>query len=108
MTPNSSLFFLSFCFSLHLVFQTPPPSLTQPPRYSSLSLTHTHKDYTFDSIQAIIWGLSSGAGLKSVIVYWYPIFHATMLLHRNGRDDARCARKYKQDWKEYQKLVPYS
>ncbi|GAA5886489.1 hypothetical protein JCM16303_001428 [Sporobolomyces ruberrimus] len=65
-------------------------------------------NYTFDSIQAIIWGIASGAGTKSYIVYWYPFFHAVMLLHRNGRDDARCARKYKQDWKEYQKLVPYS
>ncbi|GAA5912614.1 delta(24(24(1)))-sterol reductase [Sporobolomyces salmoneus] len=65
-------------------------------------------NYTFDSIQAIIWGISSGAGTKSLIVYWYPVFHAIMLLHRNGRDDARCARKYKQDWKEYQRLVPYS
>ncbi|GAA5939877.1 delta(24(24(1)))-sterol reductase [Sporobolomyces koalae] len=65
-------------------------------------------NYTFDSIQAIIWGLSSGAGTNSVIVYWYPVFHATMLLHRNGRDDQRCARKYKQDWTKYQQLVPYS
>ncbi|GAA5952746.1 hypothetical protein JCM3765_002262 [Sporobolomyces pararoseus] len=65
-------------------------------------------NYTFDSIQAIIWGISSGARSNSLIVYWYPIFHAIMLLHRNGRDDARCARKYKQDWIEYRKRVPYS
>ncbi|GAA5980919.1 hypothetical protein JCM5350_004765 [Sporobolomyces pararoseus] len=65
-------------------------------------------NYTFDSLQAIIWGISSGAGFKSLIVYWYPIFHAIMLLHRNGRDDQKCARKYKQDWIEYRKRVPYS
>lgn len=31
-----------------------------------------------------------------------------MLLHRNARDDARCARKYKKSWIEYNKAVPYS
>ncbi|GAA6064279.1 hypothetical protein JCM10212_000981 [Sporobolomyces blumeae] len=65
-------------------------------------------NYTFDWIQAVVWALSSGARSHSVIPYWYPVFHATMLLHRNGRDDARCARKYKQDWQRYQALVPYS
>lgn len=63
-------------------------------------------DYISDWIQAIIWGASAGQG--SVIPYYYPVFHATMLLHRNSRDEAKCARKYGDDWVRYKKLVPYS
>lgn len=63
-------------------------------------------NYISDWIQAIIWGASAGQG--SVIPYYYPVFHATMLLHRNARDEAKCARKYGDDWTRYKKLVPYS
>ncbi|KAM0752194.1 ERG4/ERG24 ergosterol biosynthesis protein [Meredithblackwellia eburnea MCA 4105] len=63
-------------------------------------------NYIADWIQAICWALSTGFGSK--IPYFYPVFHLTMLLHRNARDNARCARKYGDDWVEYQKLVPYS
>ncbi|KAK4058328.1 C-24(28) sterol reductase [Microbotryomycetes sp. JL221] len=62
-------------------------------------------NYTFDWFQALVWGLS--AGFNSAIPYFYPAFHLTMLLHRNGRDEARCARKYKQSWVEYKQKVPY-
>ncbi|GAA5929696.1 hypothetical protein JCM1841_005940 [Sporobolomyces salmonicolor] len=65
-------------------------------------------NYTFDWFQAVVWALSAGARLNSKIPYFYPVFHLTMLLHRNGRDNARCARKYADDWVKYQKLVPYS
>lgn len=63
-------------------------------------------DYTFDWFQALVWGFSAGQG--SVIPYFYPLFHITMLLHRNSRDDARCARKYGKSWKEYKEKVPYT
>merc|ERR1711939_1103932 len=62
-------------------------------------------NYTSDNIQAWIWGLS--AGTNSVIPYWYPFFHAVMLLHRSHRDDQKCARKYGKYWDEYCKQVPY-
>ncbi|KAK4050112.1 C-24(28) sterol reductase [Microbotryomycetes sp. JL201] len=62
-------------------------------------------NYTFDWFQALVWGLSAGFG--SAIPYFYPVFHLTMLLHRNGRDEARCARKYKKSWVEYKQRVPY-
>ncbi|KAL8292638.1 hypothetical protein RQP46_001250 [Phenoliferia psychrophenolica] len=63
-------------------------------------------NYISDWIQAICWALSTGFGSK--IPYFYPAFHLTMLLHRNARDNARCARKYGADWIEYQRQVPYS
>lgn len=31
-----------------------------------------------------------------------------MLLHRNARDDIKCARKYGEDWQKYKQMVPYS
>ncbi|KAK4702769.1 Delta24(24(1))-sterol reductase, partial [Phenoliferia sp. Uapishka_3] len=63
-------------------------------------------NYISDWIQALCWALSTGFGSK--IPYFYPLFHLTMLLHRNARDDARCARKYGAEWIEYQRQVPYS
>ncbi|GAA5820820.1 hypothetical protein JCM11251_001829 [Rhodosporidiobolus azoricus] len=63
-------------------------------------------NYISDWVQALIWGLS--AGCVSKIPFFYPVFHATMLLHRNARDDAKCARKYGEDWVAYKKIVPYS
>ncbi|SCV74071.1 BQ2448_6503 [Microbotryum intermedium] len=63
-------------------------------------------NYTFDWFQAVVWGLSAGQG--SVIPYFYPLFHITMLLHRNARDNARCARKYGKSWVEYKQRVPYT
>ena len=44
-------------------------------------------DYTSDWIQGLCWGLS--AGLISPIPFFYPLFHFTMLIHRNSRDNAR-------------------
>ncbi|GAA5871723.1 hypothetical protein JCM8547_008124 [Rhodosporidiobolus lusitaniae] len=65
-------------------------------------------NYISDWTQAIVWGLSAGSGVESFIPYFYPVFHCTMLLHRNARDDAKCARKYGEDWEEYKRRVPYS
>lgn len=62
-------------------------------------------NYTTDWCQAIIWALSAGFGSK--IPYFYPCFHLTMLLHRNSRDNHRCARKYGEDWVKYAEIVPY-
>ncbi|SCZ99184.1 BZ3500_MvSof-1268-A1-R1_Chr3-1g05861 [Microbotryum saponariae] len=63
-------------------------------------------NYTFDWFQAVVWGLSAGQG--SAIPYFYPLFHITMLLHRNARDNAKCARKYGKSWIEYKQKVPYT
>ncbi|GAA5982914.1 hypothetical protein JCM11641_002625 [Rhodosporidiobolus odoratus] len=63
-------------------------------------------NYISDWVQGLVWGLS--AGLNSKIPFFYPVFHGIMLLHRNARDDAKCARKYGEDWVKYKKLVPYS
>jgi delta14-sterol reductase len=35
------------------------------------------------------------------------LYFGVLLIHREGRDDAKCARKYGEDWAEYKKRVPW-
>ena len=37
----------------------------------------------------------------------YPAYLTALLLHRDWRDDAKCAEKYKQLWTEYTTAVPW-
>lgn len=39
------------------------------------------------------------------IAYFYVIYFAVLLIHRDGRDDAKCQRKYGEDWNKYKKIV---
>ena len=61
--------------------------------------------YTADIVMASIWGLSCGFG--GILPYYYPIFFFFMIKHRSQRDFERCSKKYKKDWEEYCKKVPY-
>jgi protein-S-isoprenylcysteine O-methyltransferase Ste14 len=56
----------------------------------------------------LAWCLPCGlSGLNSVIPYFYCIYFATLLAHRERRDDAACRAKYGKDWDKYCSLVPY-
>ncbi len=55
--------------------------------------------YTCDIIMATIWGLS--CKFTGVLPFYYPIFFTIMILHRYGRDQERCKRKYGKDWDRY-------
>lgn len=61
--------------------------------------------YTADITMATIWGLSCGFG--GILPYYYPIFFTLMIRHRSYRDFDRCSKKYKKDWEEYCRKVPY-
>ncbi|KAJ2722265.1 C-24(28) sterol reductase [Coemansia sp. Benny D115] len=61
--------------------------------------------YTADLLMAMSWGLIAGFG--SFFPYFYLTFFTIVLVHRVGRDDARCARKYGADWDEYMRVVPW-
>lgn len=63
-----------------------------------------HINYTGDWIMAIAYSLPCGMAL---IPYYYVFFFAGLLIHREGRDEAKCAAKYGQTWTEYKKRVPY-
>jgi protein-S-isoprenylcysteine O-methyltransferase Ste14 len=47
------------------------------------------------------------SGLASIIPYFYCIYFATLLIHRERRDDAACRKKYGADWNKYCSLVKY-
>ena len=41
------------------------------------------------------------------ITYFYPVYFAVLLVHREIRDEHKCAAKYGEAWKKYKALVPY-
>lgn len=46
-------------------------------------------------------------GFGSPIPYFYVIYFGVLLVHRDGRDGEKCARKYGKDWEKYCAAVPY-
>ncbi|CAJ2510270.1 Uu.00g061700.m01.CDS01 [Anthostomella pinea] len=40
-----------------------------------------------------------------IFTYFYVLYFAVLLIHRDGRDDEKCARKYGEDWKKYKSIV---
>ncbi|GAA5966699.1 hypothetical protein JCM21900_002851 [Sporobolomyces salmonicolor] len=63
-----------------------------------------HPNYLGDWIMAWAWCLP--CGFTSPLPYFYVIYFAILLVHRQQRDDEACAHKYKKDWETYKKLVP--
>jgi Delta24(24(1))-sterol reductase len=60
--------------------------------------------YTGDILMALSWGLSTG--FDSPLPYFYCFFFTCMVIHRQWRDEIKCAKKYKEYWTQYTKLVP--
>ena len=74
---------------------------------------------------ALAWSLPTG--FDTPITYFYVIYFAVLLIHRQRRDDDHCAKKsdfefdfkcacetniglffrYGKDWKKYCEIVPY-
>ena len=51
----------------------------------------------------VVQGEARGWGM--LITYFYVIYFAILLIHREMRDEEKCMRKYGKDWDEYQKKV---
>ena len=64
-----------------------------------------HPNYAGDLCMALAWSLT--CGFSHPIVYFYPLYFAVLLVHRQRRDDDKCRRKYGKDWDTYCQLVPY-
>lgn len=47
--------------------------------------------------QAKGWGM--------LFTYFYVLYFAILLIHRERRDDAMCSKKYGEDWEKYKKMV---
>lgn len=57
------------------------------------------------SMSKIVQGEARGWGM--VFTYFYVLYFAILLIHRERRDEEKCRRKYGSDWDEYRKLVPW-
>ena len=62
--------------------------------------------YTCDVVMASVWALS--CKFTGFLPFYYPLFFVIMILHRYGRDQERCKRKYGKDWDRYCSIVKYA
>ncbi|OLN87455.1 Delta(14)-sterol reductase 2 [Colletotrichum chlorophyti] len=53
----------------------------------------------------VIQGAARGWAIP--VTYFYIIYFAVLLIHRDRRDDEKCARKYGEDWEKYKKIVKW-
>lgn len=51
----------------------------------------------------VVQGDAKGWGM--LITYFYIVYFGVLLVHRDLRDDEKCARKYGEDWEKYKKAV---
>ncbi len=51
----------------------------------------------------VVQGDAKGFGM--IFTYFYIVYFAVLLIHRDGRDDEKCSRKYGEDWEKYKKIV---
>ncbi|KAK5814483.1 ERG4/ERG24 ergosterol biosynthesis protein [Linnemannia elongata] len=72
--------------------------------------TARHINYFGDWLMALAWSLP--CGLSSPLPYFYPIYFAVLLIHRELRDEEKCHKKYGKDWDKYcetvrWRIIPY-
>jgi len=53
----------------------------------------------------VVPGGAKGWGM--IYTYFYVIYFAVLLVHRELRDEEKCIRKYGDDWKRYREIVRY-
>ncbi|KAH8692829.1 c-14 sterol reductase [Talaromyces proteolyticus] len=46
-------------------------------------------------------------GWGSIFTYFYVLYFGILLIHREGRDEEKCHKKYGKDWEKYKSLVRY-
>jgi 7-dehydrocholesterol reductase len=64
-----------------------------------------HFHYVPELGAAVFWTLP--AGVAHALPWFYVAFLAVLLVERALADDARCATKYGEAWREYQRRVPF-
>ena len=65
-----------------------------------------HVNYAGDLLLALAMSLTTG--FVTPVTYFYPLYFAVLLWHRELRDDHKCSAKYGPAWEEYKKRVPYA
>ncbi|KAI9486850.1 MAG: ergosterol biosynthesis ERG4/ERG24 [Benjaminiella poitrasii] len=64
-----------------------------------------HINYLGDWLMSVAWCLP--CGFDSIIPYFYCIYFAILLIHRERRDEDKCRKKYGEDWERYCSIVKY-
>ncbi len=62
-----------------------------------------HMNYLGDWLMAVAWSACCGFG--RLLPWFYPIYFAVLLVHREWRDARHCAAKYGRDWDRYTERV---
>lgn len=60
---------------------------------------------TLSSTTDVMQGQARGWGM--LVTYFYIVYFAVLLIHRERRDEEKCKKKYGRDWEEYKKKVPW-
>jgi Delta14-sterol reductase len=88
------------------------PPRSQPPREGGKRLLAggwwamaRHVNYLGDWLLGLSWCLLTG--FDNMVPYLYSVYFAVLLVHRERRDDHKCALKYGEDWEEYRRRVPW-
>ncbi|KAF2271931.1 ERG4/ERG24 ergosterol biosynthesis protein [Westerdykella ornata] len=71
-------------------------------------ITATQKDAVFfrnSYGKYVVPGEAKGWGM--VFTYFFMLYFAVLLVHRERRDEEKCKKKYGKDWERYCELVPY-
>ena len=64
-----------------------------------------HPNYLGDWIMGVAWCLPCGFG--HALPYFYAVYFAILLIHREIRDSKHCHEKYGEDFQKYCDRVPY-
>lgn len=64
-----------------------------------------HFNYVGDILMALSWSLP--CLFDSLVPYFYPIYFAILLIHRERRDHRICSERYGADWEAYCQRVPW-
>lgn len=64
-----------------------------------------HPNYVGDLIMGLAWSLP--CGFTNILPYFYFLYFAPLLIHRQLRDEHHCANKYGSDWTRYCSIVKW-
>ncbi|KAF5863648.1 erg24, C-14 sterol reductase [Aspergillus alliaceus] len=72
---------------------------------SASSAAALSADFRMLDGREVIQGDAKGWG--AIFTYFYVLYFAVLLMHRERRDDAMCAKKYGEDWEKYRRTVKW-
>ena len=56
--------------------------------------------------ESVVVAPGEARGWGMIVTYFYLVYFAVLLIHRERRDEEKCRRKYGKDWDEYTRRVP--